>query len=84
MPQDAVYVGRPTVWGNPFHLELLRAAGRWRIWPCLDERFDLCGLFDTKPEAARAAVTAYAAWVVVSVNRPQTFVCCCPVPLIVR
>lgn len=33
MPEGAVYVGRPTMWGNPFSHRLPRvAAGMYRAW----------------------------------------------------
>jgi hypothetical protein len=61
MPENAVYVGRPGAWGNPFHIEQLSDAPRWwRVWPAPDGTDDL---FATKLEAAKVAVTAYDAWI---------------------
>lgn len=37
MPEDAIYVGRPTMWGNPFQGE--DAADRYRRWLDSDQIF---------------------------------------------
>lgn len=47
LPPDAVYVGRPSRWGNPFDA---RSAMRW-------------GFADSLPEARRVAVQAFRSWI---------------------
>ena len=40
MPEGAVYVGRPTKWGNPFSVfrgNYQRAVGQYRYWLMADE-----------------------------------------------
>lgn len=53
MPADAVYVGRPTVWGNPFPLQ-----GSWIVWTAvsLGYRADAAGRRD-------AAIALYRSWI---------------------
>lgn len=52
MPEGAVYVGRPTKWGNPFSPD-----GSWIVWAAvaLGYRGDRAGRME-------AAVALYAAW----------------------
>lgn len=52
MPEGAVYVGRPTKWGNPFTV-----AGHWIVWAAvaLGFRGDVSG-------RRQAAVTLYRSW----------------------
>lgn len=52
MPEGAVYVGRPTKWGNPFRVD-----GEWIVWTAvaLGHHADL-------PGRRRAAVDLHRAW----------------------
>lgn len=51
MPEGAIYVGRPTVWGNPFHIQ-----SDWLLWAgvALGFKGDLAG--------RRAAAVAFYRW----------------------
>lgn len=56
MPAEAIYVGRPSKWGNPWRLE---PRGAWLIGP------DGSGsTFTSRRDAATAAVHAYQTWLV--------------------
>jgi hypothetical protein len=56
MPEGAVYVGRPTIWGNPWELKRM-PSGEW--WCEVDGPRGRLGPFKTKMAAATAAVIAY-------------------------
>lgn len=71
LPEGAIYVGRPTRWGNPFTVMNAHRQG-WLVW---DDR-DRLGLapgyttshgylaaFDTKSQAAGEAVKRYRKWI---------------------
>lgn len=67
MPEGAVYVGRPSKWGNPFTVESTpppwRDAGR--VWFVLDENgVDYHPWHNTKRSAAEKAVELYEQFVV--------------------
>lgn len=64
MPPGAVYVGRPTVWGNPYRVVLADDGGCTVIGP------DLRVWYPTKLEAQRVAVTAYRAWLAAHHSAP--------------
>lgn len=52
---DAVYVGRPTAWGNPWRI--VGARGRWFV---IDDNEQVCaGPFRAKRDAAAEAVDRY-------------------------
>lgn len=60
MPAGAVYVGRPTTWGNPFEVwrdDISFVPPRWTVsaWSCHWEQPD-------RANAIRAAVDLYRAW----------------------
>lgn len=52
---DAVYVGRPTMWGNPWRVVCI--SGRW--WVIDDRDQSYAGAFETKRQAAAYAVDYY-------------------------
>lgn len=57
-PPEAVYVGRPSKWGNPFRA--VRAGRRWHVvGPGLCGR---CPSFSTENGAKEHAVTCYSVW----------------------
>lgn len=95
MPEGAIYVGRPTRWGNPFTVMNGHSQG-WVVW---DDR-DRLGLsakttsdgyiasFPSKPEAAAYAVKRYREWLnssqarsmnLVPILRGRDLACWCPV-----
>lgn len=53
MPEDAVYVGRPTRWGNPFTL-----SGDWIVWAAV-----ALGYRADAPGRRAAAVALHRAWI---------------------
>lgn len=75
MPEGAVYVGRPTQWGNPFTFELAAP-------DVVEPRVDMAAL------AAQLVVLTYRAWVTREVRefltidleplRGRDLVCWCP------
>lgn len=55
MPEGAVYVGRPTRWGNPW-----RVVRTWRReWAVRDDNGSFLGTFDSEETAVRWAVRGY-------------------------
>lgn len=62
MPEGAVYVGRPTKWGNPFVVKQgARFAGMPGVWFVLDENdVDYWPDDDTKQSAIERAVRLFA------------------------
>lgn len=52
MPRGAVYVGRPTKWGNPF-----TADGHWIVWAAV-----ALGFTGDREGRRRAAVALHRAW----------------------
>ena len=56
LPPGAVYVGRPTKWGNPYRVE--RDGWHW----CTRSDDAFVGHFETKEAAHRYAALAYRAW----------------------
>lgn len=84
MPDDAVYVGRPTVWANPF--KVVRLGGnRWGVTSSTgDDR--LAGSWYTKFDASEQAVALYRQhrlpWILrdnpVAVLRGHDLACWCP------
>jgi hypothetical protein len=87
MPEDAVYVGRPTMWGNPYALGRAGWAGnRWLRWYVEDTRvnFSNLGEYDTETEAAERAVALFReqAWLIAAdIRRDLTgrdLCCWCP------
>lgn len=60
MPDGAVYVGRPTKWGNPFQVRHNRSVpgeGAWFVDDGIGVEF-----FTTEREAAFYAMEAYRSW----------------------
>lgn len=57
MPEGAIYVGRPTKWGNPFRADYDRAGHRWRVLD--DNGVDYEPEFNSEPSAQRGAVSLY-------------------------
>jgi hypothetical protein len=60
LPKDAVYVGRPTKWGNPFRAGR-DACGRWGIYLCERPEYALMGK-SSEREAKAGAVRLYRAY----------------------
>ncbi|MBR0649545.1 DUF4326 domain-containing protein [Roseomonas terrae] len=58
MPAGAVYVGRPSAWGNPWKAELVDGVG----WCCTDTRTSTIEPARTAAEAHSMAVAHYRAW----------------------
>jgi hypothetical protein len=77
MPEGAVYVGRPTKWGNPFIVSSLGAMNAyrdytnnvdlWTEWPCVDS--------ETAVRAYREMVAPYRD---LSKLRGKDLACWCP------
>jgi len=59
MPEGAVYVGRPTKWGNPWKAEPVDGVG----WCCTDTRKDLIIQARDAANAHDLAVSHYRAWI---------------------
>lgn len=59
MPKTTIYVGRPTVWGNPF-----RVIADGSTYYVQDVEGNYWGRnYQTKPEAARKAVECYTGYI---------------------
>ena len=86
MPTGAVYVGRPTRWGNPYVLGQVGDAQRWTGWYVGDSRDQWAnhGEYETKGEAVDRAVDLFRAeaWLIAADIRrelPGRDLCCwCP------
>jgi hypothetical protein len=59
MPEGAVYVGRPTRWGNPWRAEAVPGVG----WCCRDTRNNLIIQARDAADAHDLAVAHYRAWI---------------------
>ena len=59
MPEGAVYVGRPTRWGNPWIVELAQGVG----WICTDTRTGLSVQARGPVHAHDLAVANYRTWI---------------------
>lgn len=57
MPEDAVYVGRPTRWGNPYRIERESA---WEFTVRTDT--SIIGTFEAEHSARYWAAMSYRAW----------------------
>lgn len=67
MPEGAVYVGRPSRWGNPYVIGREGPAGiaRWDAWLVLDSQAEChprVAAFGTEREARTDAVNRFAMW----------------------
>lgn len=65
LPDGAVYVGRPTRWGNRFFLGRIGDARRWTGWyvgEVGDDSYLSYGDFPTRVEATACAVETYRNW----------------------
>lgn len=77
MPAGAIYVGRPTRWGNPWRIGLARCGCR-SVGECSHNMF--------RTETAEEAVEIYRDWLArwvgrerkLAVLRGRTLVCWCP------
>lgn len=58
-PQNTVYVGRPTVWGNPFSVRESLDKDHWRV---VFEGKYISVKFDTKQNAQAEAVRLFEKW----------------------
>jgi hypothetical protein len=58
MPEGAIYVGRPTMFGNPAIVE--RHRGRWAVWA--GDVGPMVACVDTQPEARAEAVEFFRLW----------------------
>ena len=70
MPENTVYVGRPTLWGNPFGYEWSRLNGGWLLNLLDVTAFTrsiwaphAATLYKTKQEAQAAAVDCYKQYI---------------------
>jgi hypothetical protein len=76
MPEGAVYVGRPTMWGNPWgvHRDSLWSPPErpWRV-ACGDYHHEP-SYHATKAEAAQAAVGAYTIWLTLDTLYPNEWI----------
>ncbi|MGV7636606.1 DUF4326 domain-containing protein, partial [Mycobacterium kansasii] len=65
MPEGAVYVGRPTKWGNPFIVDHFRQTPSWRVldwrWGTALGRWNDSEWFDTKVQAMTNATVKFQA-----------------------
>lgn len=61
MPKGAIYVGRPSRWGNPFVLGRYGSLHRWAGWVVCEVGNDdhQWGKYPTKPEAVARAVELF-------------------------
>ena len=59
MPAGAVYVGRPSRWGNPWKAEMVDGVG----WCCTDTRTGLIIQARDAADAHDLAVAHYRAWI---------------------
>ena len=84
LPEGAVYVGRPTIWGNPF--KVVGVGGRWTVvddngrdyrenpcgWVCKDDAArKACRLFRIRMEIERDEIPIYEL-------RGKDLACWCP------
>lgn len=86
MPPGAIYVGRPTKWGNPF--QLLNEGG-WPLIigpgdsnPCLDEKLTWEGAHRRIVELFRAWVLEWPSWrrsQISDLLRGRDLACWCPI-----
>lgn len=69
MPTGAVYVGRPTKWGNPYRVSsttdpVWKPRGKWKLWH--DDNLlrvpSVVNYFNDKSKALKKAVELYRAW----------------------
>jgi hypothetical protein len=69
MPPGTIYVGRPTVWGNPFYANFSPSTVQWR---CMFEEkvIVLCG---SKSEAQHAAANFFEKWMSSEIAEPGTW-----------
>ena len=83
MPAGAVYVGRPTRWGNPWRAEVVDGVG----WCCTDTRIDMCAEARDAADAHAVATYRYRAWLTQQPDlvaaarshlRGKTLCCWCP------
>ncbi len=68
MPENTVYVGRPTKWGNPFYFNFSPSTGQWRCM--FEERVIVVCL--TKLEAQEYAVKYFEQWFSNEIAEPGT------------
>jgi hypothetical protein len=57
-PPNTVYVGRPTVWGNPFYVRTTLYQDKWQV----RHYEELLAEFPTKREAQAEAVRLFEKW----------------------
>lgn len=60
LPEGAVYVGRPSRWGNSYVLGRIGDMRRWTGWIVVHDDVRIGEPFPSKVEAARSAVDLYA------------------------
>jgi len=81
MPEGAIYVGRPTRWGNPFivsseparlehYADYTKNVDLWHGWPCVDAA--------TAVRAFREMKAAYIPRIVLDALRGKDLACWCP------
>lgn len=84
MPEGAVYVGRPSGWGNPWKAEVVQGVG----WACTDTRTGLIVQARDRHDAHDLAVAHYRTWISADLAgmrdaaraelRGKTLCCWCP------
>jgi len=68
MPENTVYVGRPSIYGNPFTVK--KKGGKWHVVNRYFDRLTL-NVFDNEDEAWEEAVLRYRAWFFMHPNWPE-------------
>lgn len=82
MPEGAVYVGRPTRWGNRWRAEQVQGVG----WCCTDTSTGLIVQARDRRDAHDLATTHYRTWVEhealdLTPLRGRRLVCWCPLDM---
>lgn len=68
MPENSVYIGRGTKWGNPFRVVQYSFDKKWAVKTntdphCAEILTKHCmAAYDTKEEATKAAINCYGYW----------------------
>jgi hypothetical protein len=67
-PSNTVYVGRPTVWGNPFYVRTTLYRDKWQV----RHYEELLAEFPTKREAQAEAVRLFEKWFNTEIAEPDS------------
>lgn len=69
MPDNTVYVGRPTKWGNPFYVRATsRKRDKWEV----RHGEELLASFSKKHEAQQEAIRLFEKWFSIEIAQPET------------